>query len=314
MMSINITELIKDTQKDGMPLCTDAEIKYGKTASELQKILTDSGNKKEKTTGHHGFGRWTRQEQSLLTELWSVERYKELVNNRKTRFHHEEWVSFINNIYDKFNELSSGQHRWKNQLLCQARFLNLTPKSNRPRKNKDEKSNQVFTEDLMGRLSDEDFTTEQKILILKASQGYEFCSDECFQSLKKSHERKNKSWSKLNRTSIDKIASAQKGCSIMSGESLIFDPSKTTGTASVDRINNNEGYHEDNIQLVTKHENEMRGSLDFDSFIEYCINISLYQLISQLGHYDKKRKILNNVNITQKLETITNLFNKEKGK
>lgn len=45
-------------------------------------------------------------------------------------------------------------------------------------------------------------------------------------------------------------------------------------TASIDRIDNDKGYTEDNVQLVHKDVNMMRGSLDDEKFKQLCIKIA----------------------------------------
>ena len=48
-------------------------------------------------------------------------------------------------------------------------------------------------------------------------------------------------------------------------------------TASIDRIDNSIGYTKDNIQLVHKKINMMRGTLTVEEFIDFCKSISSWQ-------------------------------------
>jgi hypothetical protein len=45
-------------------------------------------------------------------------------------------------------------------------------------------------------------------------------------------------------------------------------------TASLDRIDNDMGYQDDNVQLVHKEINMMRGSLSTDRFKELCVLVT----------------------------------------
>lgn len=46
---------------------------------------------------------------------------------------------------------------------------------------------------------------------------------------------------------------------------------------SIDRIDSFKGYEKDNIQLVDKRINMMKGSLSDDEFIDLCVNVALYR-------------------------------------
>ena len=50
-----------------------------------------------------------------------------------------------------------------------------------------------------------------------------------------------------------------------------------TITASIDRINNSIGYTKENIQLVHKKINMMRGTLTVEEFIDFCKSVSSWQ-------------------------------------
>jgi hypothetical protein len=63
----------------------------------------------------------------------------------------------------------------------------------------------------------------------------------------------------------------------LSGIDIGWSPTGMTATASVDRIDSQEGYVIENVQLVHKHVNFMKQSLDQDYFIDLCNRISLFQ-------------------------------------
>lgn len=46
---------------------------------------------------------------------------------------------------------------------------------------------------------------------------------------------------------------------------------------SIDRIDSFKGYEKDNVQLVDKRINMMKGSLSDDEFIDLCVNVALYR-------------------------------------
>ena len=51
------------------------------------------------------------------------------------------------------------------------------------------------------------------------------------------------------------------------------------GTVSIDRIDNDRGYHPDNVQLVHKQINLMRGPLSVDQFVALCASVSIHNEI-----------------------------------
>lgn len=65
----------------------------------------------------------------------------------------------------------------------------------------------------------------------------------------------------------------------LSGISIEPDISKTLNQQmmSIDRINSYKGYEPDNIQLVDKRINMMKGSLTDKEFIDLCVNVALYK-------------------------------------
>ena len=56
--------------------------------------------------------------------------------------------------------------------------------------------------------------------------------------------------------------------------------SKHDGNASIDRIDSSKGYTKDNIQIVTKTINLAKRSLSDDDFIQMCLEVSEYRLIT----------------------------------
>ena len=69
---------------------------------------------------------------------------------------------------------------------------------------------------------------------------------------------------------IDVMYQEQDGLCAYSGLPIGWEVSGWNHTASIDRINNDLGYDEDNVQLVHKEINMMRGSLTDDRFKELC--------------------------------------------
>ena len=65
----------------------------------------------------------------------------------------------------------------------------------------------------------------------------------------------------------------------LSGMSIEPDISKTLNQQmmSIDRIDSYKGYEPDNIQLVDKRINMMKGSLTDKEFIDLCVNVALYK-------------------------------------
>lgn len=73
---------------------------------------------------------------------------------------------------------------------------------------------------------------------------------------------------------IDSMYQEQKGRCAYSGLPIGWSVSGWDHTASIDRIDNQQGYTEDNVHLVHKDVNMMRGTLDNDKFLELCTLIS----------------------------------------
>ena len=62
----------------------------------------------------------------------------------------------------------------------------------------------------------------------------------------------------------------QNGRCALSGLAIGWSDQKWDHTASIDRIDNSVGYTEENIQLVHKEVNMLRGTASVDRFIELC--------------------------------------------
>lgn len=92
--------------------------------------------------------------------------------------------------------------------------------------------------------------------------------------------RRNISW-ELTMEVLWKLFKKQEGRCAISGIPLILDvkiPRKgKLNTASIDRIDNNKPYTEDNVQWVHKDINKIKSTLDNTYFIELCKTIGAYQ-------------------------------------
>jgi hypothetical protein len=63
----------------------------------------------------------------------------------------------------------------------------------------------------------------------------------------------------------------------LSGVEISAKGDLKTITASIDRIDNSIGYTKENIQLVHKKINMMRGTLTVEEFIDFCKSVSTWQ-------------------------------------
>lgn len=77
---------------------------------------------------------------------------------------------------------------------------------------------------------------------------------------------------------IRELFDEQEGLCALSGQPIQLPKNSkySTVTASIDRIDNTKGYLKDNIQLVHKKINMLRGSLEVDEFISLCKMVSEY--------------------------------------
>lgn len=94
-----------------------------------------------------------------------------------------------------------------------------------------------------------------------------------FESFKKSAIIRGYSW-ELTPEFVDALYEQQKGVCALSGLSIGWSTVGWNHTASLDRIDNNVGYIPENVQLVDKRVNMMRGSLSVDEFLEICFCIA----------------------------------------
>lgn len=94
-----------------------------------------------------------------------------------------------------------------------------------------------------------------------------------FEAFKKSAITRGYEWH-LTPEYVDAMYTEQKGLCALSGLPISWSVTNWTHTASIDRIDNNLGYFEDNVQLVHKKLNMMRGSLGIEEFKELCQAVS----------------------------------------
>ena len=69
---------------------------------------------------------------------------------------------------------------------------------------------------------------------------------------------------------IDALHEMQGGECALTGMPIGWSEQYWDHTASIDRIDNERGYWPDNVQLVHKQVNMMRGSLEIEQFVELC--------------------------------------------
>lgn len=69
---------------------------------------------------------------------------------------------------------------------------------------------------------------------------------------------------------IDALYEMQGGECALTGMPIGWSEQYWDHTASIDRIDNERGYWPDNVQLVHKQVNMMRGSLEIERFVELC--------------------------------------------
>lgn len=90
-----------------------------------------------------------------------------------------------------------------------------------------------------------------------------------FNSFRKSALTRGYCW-EITPEFIDTVHSEQKGLCLYSNLPISWDVSGWNHTASIDRVDNDIGYTEDNVQLVHKEVNMLRGPLTDSRFIELC--------------------------------------------
>jgi hypothetical protein len=78
---------------------------------------------------------------------------------------------------------------------------------------------------------------------------------------------------------VDVLYQQQNSCCALSGLPIYWSEVGWDHTASLDRIDNDLGYTEDNVQLVHKRINMMRGTLSVDEFKELCSSVASHSNI-----------------------------------
>lgn len=94
-----------------------------------------------------------------------------------------------------------------------------------------------------------------------------------YESFLKSAISRGYSW-ELTPELVNEMYEEQNGLCALSGLSIGWSKVGWDHTASIDRIDNTLGYSIDNIQLVHKKVNMMRGSLSVDEFTELCLSVA----------------------------------------
>lgn len=90
-----------------------------------------------------------------------------------------------------------------------------------------------------------------------------------YNSFQKSAEMRGLEW-ELSIEFVDAMYELQHGNCALSGLPIAWSKQHWDHTASIDRIDNSRGYLPDNVQLVHKELNMMRGSLEPERFVELC--------------------------------------------
>ena len=82
----------------------------------------------------------------------------------------------------------------------------------------------------------------------------------------------------LTAKDIRDLYDEQQGLCALSGQPIFLPLSSkyASVTASVDRIDNSKGYTRENVQLVHKHINMLRGPMQVDEFIALCKMVADY--------------------------------------
>jgi hypothetical protein len=94
-----------------------------------------------------------------------------------------------------------------------------------------------------------------------------------FESFRKSAITRGYVW-ELTPEYVDTLYQQQNGVCALSDFPIGWSVSNWNHTASLDRIDNEVGYIESNVQLVHKKINMMRGSLSVENFIEMCAAVA----------------------------------------
>lgn len=90
-----------------------------------------------------------------------------------------------------------------------------------------------------------------------------------YESFRKSAITRGYSW-EITPEYVDALYEQQGKKCALTGWSIGWSNVNWVHTASIDRIDNAMGYTEDNVQLVHKKVNMMRGTLSIEDFVEVC--------------------------------------------
>ena len=99
-----------------------------------------------------------------------------------------------------------------------------------------------------------------------------------YEAFKKSATTRGYCW-KITPETVSDIYDQQKGVCALSGLNIGWSDTGWNHTASIDRIDNNVGYTVDNIQLVDKRINMMRGTLSVSNFVDLCNSVTYKGMI-----------------------------------
>lgn len=94
-----------------------------------------------------------------------------------------------------------------------------------------------------------------------------------FESFRKSALSRGYSWD-LTPEFIDVMYTEQQGKCALSGLPISWSSVGWDHSASIDRIDNDLGYFEENVQLVHKKVNMLRGSLTIEEFVKLCTAVA----------------------------------------
>ena len=83
---------------------------------------------------------------------------------------------------------------------------------------------------------------------------------------------------KISAKDVREIFDAQEGLCALSGQpiNLPLSSKYSSVTASIDRIDNTRGYTKENIQLVHKKINILRGAMSVEDFVDLCKMVAEY--------------------------------------
>lgn len=105
-------------------------------------------------------------------------------------------------------------------------------------------------------------------------KGHEEISAKMFGTIRRGATQRGLSFNVSIEFLWKKYLAQDRKCSL-SGIPIVFGTSKTMTSASLDRIDSNRGYEEENVQWVHKDLNLMKMHLNQDYFIEMCRKVAL---------------------------------------